>query len=137
VVAINGSVVAVPLVGCVPLQPPEAVQDCASFALHCNVAGVPMATLLFTATRLTAGAGVAGRFGVSVVSPEDDCPHAASAENTAHASAARISVEIFIVDACCLLLLDLLSQPVSEESFDKAFGLRSIKSITRLLHKLN
>ena len=54
-VAVSGSVVTVPLVGSVPLQPPEAVQVCASLALHCKVAGVPMATLLFMATSVTAG----------------------------------------------------------------------------------
>jgi hypothetical protein len=55
VVAVSGSVVAVPLVGWAPFQPPEATQDCASCALHCNVAADPTATLLLTATSETAG----------------------------------------------------------------------------------
>jgi hypothetical protein len=55
VVAISGSVVTLPLVGCVPVQPPEAAQDCTPWALHCRVVAVPAATLLFTATIDTAG----------------------------------------------------------------------------------
>ena len=53
--AINGSVVMVPLVGWLPLQPPDAVQLCASFALHCKVVDVPMATLVFIAASVTDG----------------------------------------------------------------------------------
>jgi hypothetical protein len=55
VVAVRGLVVIVPLVGWAPLQPPEAVQDFAPVALHCKVVEVPLATLLFLATRVTAG----------------------------------------------------------------------------------
>ena len=54
-VAVRGLVVIVPLVGCAPLQPPEAVQDCASVALHCKVVEVPLMTLLFLAARVIAG----------------------------------------------------------------------------------
>jgi len=53
--AIKGSVVTVPLVGCVPLHPPDALQVSAYFALHCKVAGVPMATVLFMAASVTTG----------------------------------------------------------------------------------
>ncbi len=86
--------VAVPLVGWVPLHPPDAAQVCASFALHCNVAAVPIATLLWAATRVTAGfamlaVAVAVAGSVAVVWTDDDCPHAASAENTAHPSVQR------------------------------------------------
>ena len=55
VLAINGSVVMVPLVGCEPLQPPDAVQLCASCALHCNVVDVPLATLVFIAASVMDG----------------------------------------------------------------------------------
>jgi hypothetical protein len=55
VVAVRGSVAVVPLVGRVPLHPPEAAQDCASLAVHCKVAAVPLATLLLVATRETSG----------------------------------------------------------------------------------
>jgi hypothetical protein len=48
-------VVTVPLVGCVPLQAPDAVQVCAYFALHCKVAGVPTATVLLVAASVTTG----------------------------------------------------------------------------------
>jgi len=93
VVAVSGSVVAVPLVGWVPLHPPEAEQDCASFALHCNVVAVPMATLLFVATRVTAGLAVPAMGAVWVVSLDDDWPHAANADNVTHASAQRMRRE--------------------------------------------
>jgi len=46
VVAVSGSVVALPLVGWAPLHPPEAEQDCASWAFHCRVVAIPMGTLL-------------------------------------------------------------------------------------------
>jgi hypothetical protein len=39
----------------VPLQPPDAVQVSAYFALHCKVAGVPRATVLFIAASVTTG----------------------------------------------------------------------------------
>jgi hypothetical protein len=73
VVEVSGSVVAVPLVGWVPAQPPEAVQVCASVALHCNVAAVPMVTLLFVATSVTAGCAVPPAGFVADVRLEDDC----------------------------------------------------------------
>jgi hypothetical protein len=88
--AIKGSVVTVPLVGCVPLQPPDAVQVSAYFALHCKVAGVPMATVLFMAASVTTG------FVTTVLGPTnpltwllDDCPHAVSAEITVQLIAHR------------------------------------------------
>ena len=64
---------AVPLVGWVPAQPPEAVQVCASVALHCKVAAVPMATLLFVATRVTAGCAMPPAGFVADVWLEEDC----------------------------------------------------------------
>jgi hypothetical protein len=74
-------VVIVPVVGTVPLQPPEAVQDSALEAFHCSVTDAPMATLLSFACRLTVGvaAGVAAA-AVPVKASDDDCPlQAASA----------------------------------------------------------
>jgi len=83
-------VVVVPLVGWVPLQPPDAAQVCAFFAFHCNVAAVPMATLLSAATRVTAGVAVLAAAGsAAAVWTDDDSPHAANAENAAHPSAQR------------------------------------------------
>jgi hypothetical protein len=55
VVAVSGLVFIVPLVGWAPLQPPEAVQDCAPVALHSKLVEVPLVTLVFLATRVTAG----------------------------------------------------------------------------------
>jgi hypothetical protein len=46
---VSGSVVLVPLIGCVPLQPPEAEQVCAFVASHFKVAGVPGSTLASSA----------------------------------------------------------------------------------------
>jgi hypothetical protein len=93
VVAVSGSVVAVPLVGWVPLHPPDAEQVCASFALHCNVVAVPMTTLLFVATKVTAGFAVPANRLVWVVWLDDDCPHAANTDNVTHPSAQRMRRE--------------------------------------------
>jgi hypothetical protein len=77
-------VVIVPVVGTVPLQPPEALQDWALEAFHCSVTDAPMVTLLSFACRLTVGA-VAAATGlaaaaVPVKASDDDCPlQAASA----------------------------------------------------------
>lgn len=54
-VAFRGLVVALPLTGWVPLQPPEAVQDSAPVAFHSKVVEVPLVTLLFWAARVIAG----------------------------------------------------------------------------------
>ncbi len=89
-VAVRGSVVTVPLVGWVPLHPPVAAHVCASFALQCNVAGVPMAMLLFVATSVTAGFAAPLAAGSErAVWSEDDCPQAANAENAAHPKTPR------------------------------------------------
>jgi hypothetical protein len=73
-----------------PAQPPEAVQVCAAIALHCNVAAVPLATLLLMATSVTAGAVVPPAAGfVAEAWPDDDCWHAANAAHAAHVSAQR------------------------------------------------
>jgi hypothetical protein len=77
-------VVIVPVVGTVPLQPPEAVQVSALEAFHCSVTDAPMVTLLSFACRLTVGAvatatGLAAAV-VPVKASDDDCPlQAASA----------------------------------------------------------
>lgn len=65
-VAFRGLVVAVPLVGSVPLQPPEALQDSASVALHCKVVEVPLVTLVFLATRVIAGLATWVKLGLEV-----------------------------------------------------------------------
>lgn len=54
-VAVRGLVVVVPLVGSVPLQPPEALQESAPEALHSKVVEVPLVTLLCLATSVIAG----------------------------------------------------------------------------------
>ena len=89
----------VPVVGSVPLQPPEAAQELALEALHCSVTGVPMATVLSLAFRLTSGgattAGVVALLvplppvGVAsvllpVVSAFELAPHAASEVSAAN-----------------------------------------------------
>jgi hypothetical protein len=55
----------VPLGGCEPLQPPEAVQLLALDALHCNVTLYPMGTLLSFAFSVRVGA----EFSLSVTVP--------------------------------------------------------------------
>jgi hypothetical protein len=76
-----------PLVGWAPLHPPEAVQLCASVALHCRVAAVPMTTLVFVAARVTTGIAVPpGTVGVVWT---DACPQAARAEITEYPTAER------------------------------------------------
>lgn len=82
--AVSGSVVALPLVGCVPLQPPEAEQDCASCACHCRVVAMPMGTLFWVAASVTAGFCVVTEVGsVVAVWPFADCWHAANPQNDA------------------------------------------------------
>ena len=99
----SGLVVIVPLIGWVPLHPPEAVQDFAWVALHCKVVAVPLGTLVLLATSVTDGFAVP--LGATVVavlpveglaveglvcdSADDDSPQAASAANAAHPSAQR------------------------------------------------
>jgi hypothetical protein len=46
----------VPLVGIVPLQPPEAVQEVALVDDHFKVDAAPLLTVLGVAERVTAGA---------------------------------------------------------------------------------
>jgi hypothetical protein len=90
VVAVSGSVAALPLVARVPLHPPEAAQLCAFCALHCKVVAVPMTTLLLAGTSVTAGsAALLPTEPVGVVWADDDAPQAASADNAALTSAQR------------------------------------------------
>ena len=80
-----------PLVGCVPLHPPDAVQVSAYFALHCKVAGVHMATVLFMAASVMTGfvTTVSGPTNPLTCLLFDDCPHAVSAEIAAQLIAHR------------------------------------------------
>jgi hypothetical protein len=48
-------VVVVPVVGMAPLQPPDAAQELAFVALHCNVTGEPIATVASLAFKVTKG----------------------------------------------------------------------------------
>ena len=89
-VVVSAAVLCVPLVGRVPLHPPEAVQLCAFCALHCKVVAVPMTTLLLVGTSVTAGiATLLPIEPVGVVWTDADAPQAASADNAAHTSAQR------------------------------------------------
>jgi hypothetical protein len=54
---VSAAVVAVPLVGWLPDQPPEAAQLVAFAALHVNVEVPPLATLVGFAVKETTGAG--------------------------------------------------------------------------------
>ena len=116
VVLVSAPVDQVPLVAIVPRQPPEAVQAVALAEFQLKVDMAPLATVVGDADNVTVGAGEvtttsALRFAatkatagfamllmeaallvegfVTAVWPDDDCPHAAKAENTAHPSAQR------------------------------------------------
>jgi hypothetical protein len=86
-------VVVLPLVGWLPVHPPDAVQLCASLVLHCKVAAVPMVTLLLIATKVTAGFELPAALGSELFDwPEDeDCWHAARADNAANPTTQRSS----------------------------------------------
>jgi hypothetical protein len=129
-VAVSGSVVAMPLVGWVPVHPPDAAQVCASFALHRNVADVPMATVLLSAVRVTAGFAVL--LGTGVDWPDDDCWHAANAENAAHPSAQRIRRDVLTKLVVPGLLLNWVSRAVFRENSDHIRGPRATNLIMHL-----
>lgn len=114
-VVVSGSVVAVPLVGWEPFHPPEAVQDCASCVLHCNVAGDPISTLLLIATKETAGLAVtvATVPVLRVDSVLDDSSQAARVETAAQTISKRNRYDVF--DGAVRLLLDWSSHPVFAE----------------------
>lgn len=86
----------VPVVGNVPLQPPDAVQVLALVAFHCSVTEAPMATVLSLAFKVTNGgattADAAALLGVCVGCDVSDvtafelAPHAASELSTANAN---------------------------------------------------
>jgi hypothetical protein len=88
-------VVVVPVVGKVPLQPPEAAQVSALAAFHWRVTDAPLATVLWLAFRLTKGGAttvgvVAAPVAVSVAMPGEVKalelePHAASVLSTVNA----------------------------------------------------
>jgi hypothetical protein len=121
-------VVTVPVVGWVPLHPPDAAQVCASFALQRNVAGVPLVMLLFVATSVTAGfaALLLAAGSESVVWLEDDCPQAANAENAAHPKIPRNRREAAAQRRVNrTLLMNLVSRPDVNENSDLRLGLRS------------
>jgi hypothetical protein len=56
VVAVRGEVLVEPLVGCVPLHPPEAAQEVALVDDQLNVDAAPLLTVLGLEERVTAGA---------------------------------------------------------------------------------
>jgi hypothetical protein len=119
-------VVTVPLVGWLPLHPPDAAHVCAFFALHCNVAGVPMTMLLFVATSVTAGVAAPLAAGsVTAVWPGDDCPQAANAEKAAHPRIPRNRREAPAErKASRMLVVILVSRPDFKENSDPRLGLR-------------
>ena len=119
--------VTVPLVGWVPLHPPDAAQVCASCAVQRNVAGVPMAMLLFVATSVTAGfAALLTAGSESVVWLEADCPQAANAENAAHPKIPRNRLEAAAQRRVNrTFLMNLVSRPDVNEFSDLPLGLRS------------
>jgi hypothetical protein len=88
VAAVSGAVVMVPLGGCEPLQPPEAVQLSALDALHCNVTLCPIGTVSALDFSVSVGAEISllvivPAFVVTLVEVPE---HAASAVSAANAS---------------------------------------------------
>jgi hypothetical protein len=78
----KGALLNVPLVACAPLQPPEAIQDCALFDCHCSET-FPPATMAFeSAVSDTVGAATEVDEVVEVLplllTPMGLPPHAAS-----------------------------------------------------------
>jgi len=114
VVLVSAPVDQVPLVAIVPRQPPEALQAVALAEFQLKADAPPLAMVVGDADNVTVGAGevattsalrlakVTVPFAMLLVKaallvegfvtgiwPDDDCPHAAKAENTAHPSAQR------------------------------------------------
>jgi hypothetical protein len=132
VVALRGLVVAVPLVGCEPVQPPDATHVCASWAFHCNVAAVCIGTLVLSATNVTAGFAVLTPAGsVLTVSPFDEKPHAASAENAAKTTVRRNKRQT-LNDDLYRKLLDVLSPHARKKDREAKSRLRSARFTNRL-----
>ena len=91
IVVVRGDVVLDPLMACVPLQPPEAVQDCAFVALHVKVTVLPAVTLLELDDSFTTGAELVGVLAAVAVAAEFiitglDCPQAARTASVAATS---------------------------------------------------
>jgi hypothetical protein len=88
VAAVRGAVVRVPLGGCEPLHPPEAVQLSTFNALHCNVTLCPIGTVLSLDFSVSVGAEISllvivPAFVVTLVEVPE---HAAIALSTVNAS---------------------------------------------------
>jgi hypothetical protein len=58
VVVVNGAVVKEPVTGCVPVQPPEAVQVSALAEVHCSVVVLPTSTEVLAAVKVNVGTAV-------------------------------------------------------------------------------
>jgi hypothetical protein len=58
VVAVSAGVALVPVIGCVPLQPPEAVHEVAFVELQLSVAVFPLTIVAGLAVRVIDGAGL-------------------------------------------------------------------------------
>jgi hypothetical protein len=101
---VRGGVVVVPLIGCVPLQPPEAEQVCALVALHFSVAGVPGSTLALIASNERAGLTTLPAVLLSRVSLLAELPHAARAEKAKPTIAHWNRREILMKGSVCCLL---------------------------------
>jgi hypothetical protein len=88
VAAVSGAVVMVPLGGCEPLQPPEAVQLLTLEALHCNVMLCPIGTVFSLDFSVSVGAEISLLVIVPafVVTLVDVPEHAASAVRAPNAS---------------------------------------------------
>jgi len=76
----------VPLVDCVPLHPPEAVQLAALLAFHFKVTGSPCVTVLGVNCRVTMGFAAAEPVAAALAEDCESSWQAASGEIAAHKS---------------------------------------------------
>ena len=82
--AARGGVAVVPLVGSVPLQPPDATQASALEASHCRLTDEPMATLVSLAFNVSDGGGTTAL--VPVLSTVCGCKEEPQAASTLSAT---------------------------------------------------
>jgi hypothetical protein len=97
VVVVSGTVARVPLMGCVPLQPPEAVQDWALLAFHVKVTEWPDST--DPALDCRAMTGLKALEEVPVAEPSPPCsiespPHAATVAAMVPSKAQRANAPV-------------------------------------------
>jgi hypothetical protein len=121
VAAISGGVVIVPLGGCEPLQPPEALQLSTFDALHCSVTPCPIGTVLSLDFSVSVGAAISllvivPAFVVTLVDVPEHAASAVSAANTSidfktNAQPTRLPLRIEFIVCVSLNIVAALFAP--------------------------